>query len=294
VIDDGIAEQWPPEVLEALARFKLGDLIAEPPVQFARNPDYPLWVPIGEELAPGGPELVQLGGHQRPEMGIITTQTCDLNEQRRYPAQPFFQVSPCYKLTGEHEALAALIERGFIYRLSAAELGDGIWVADLRLEVALEKSLLVDREPIAAFASEAEEIEFAETLGRRRDRAALGNVVSQILDRQMRKQINNNSNKAKRVFDSVHSLGLAIVEGPRLNPVTVQMHVITRPPAAAADEVEERADELRDWFERWWDKARAIGEKSEPRLRVLANDYHDVRAMDLRVHENLIAFERRP
>jgi len=294
VIDDGIAEQWPPEVLEALARFKLGDLIAEPPVQFARNPDYPLWTPIGEEVAPGGPELVQLGAHQRPEMGIITTQTCDLNEQRPYPAQPFFQVSPCYKLAGEQEALAALIERGFIYRLSAAELGEGTWVADLRLEVALEKSLLVGRKPITAFASEAEEIEFAEKLGRRRDRAALGNVVSQILDRQMRNQINNNSNKAKRVFDSVHSLGLAIVEGARLNPVTVQMHVITRQPAAAAEEVEERANELRDWFERWWDKARAAGEKSEPRLRVLANAYHDAKAMDLRVHENLIAFERRP
>lgn len=294
MIDDGIAEQWPPEVLEALARFKLGDLITEPPLQFARNPDYPLWTPIGEELATGGPELVELGAQQRPEMGIITTQTCDLNEQRRYPQQPFFQVSPCYKLAGEPTALAALIERGFIHPLSAAELGEGTWVADLRLEVALEKSLLVGREPIAAFASEAEEIEFAEKLGRQRDRAALGNAVSEILDRKMRAQIGNNRNKAKRVFDSVHSLGLAIVEGPRLNPVTAQMHVITRPPAVAEAEVDERMAELTDWFERWWDKARVAGQESEPQLRVLANAYHDAGAMDLRVHENLIAFERRP
>ncbi len=294
MIDDGIAENWPPEVLEALARFKLGDLITEPPVQFARNPDYPLWTPLGEDLAPGGDELVQLGAGQRPAMGIITTQTCDLNEQRRYPQQPFFQASPCYGLSGEPEDLVKLVERGFMHRLTAPGLGDGTWVADLRLELALEKSVLVGREPIAAFASEADEIEFAEKLGRRRDRAALGNAVSQILDRQMRNQINNNSNKAKRVFNSVHSLGLAIIEGPRLNPVTVQLHVITRPPAAAPEELEERAEELKDWFERWWDKARAAGEKSEPQLRVLANAYHDSEAMDLRVHENLIPFERRP
>ena len=266
MIDDGIAEQWPPEVLKALARFKLGDLIAEPPMQFARNPDYPLWTPIGEELATGGPELVELGAQQRPEKGIITTQTCDLNEQRRYPGPALLPGKPLLQAHGRARGPGCPARARIHSPAERRRARRGTWVADLRLEVALEKSLLVGREPIGAFASEADEIEFAEKLGRRRDRAALGNAISEILDRGCATG-RNTRNKAKRVFDSVHSLGLAIVEGPRLNPVTVQMHVITRPPAVAEAEVEERMAELKDWFERWWDKAERPGQESEPQLR---------------------------
>jgi hypothetical protein len=289
VIDQGISEEWPGEVRDALARFKLGDLIADPPLFFARNPAYPLWVPQGEHDPQA--ELVQVSAEQRPPYGIITTQTCDLNEQRTYPIQPFFQVSPVYRVPAQSDGDAGILDRQYLHRLTGPSLGEELCVADLRIELPLEKSTLVGREPIAAFEEEEDEVDFAEKLGRRRDRAALGNAVNQVLDRTMRDKISANKNKARRVFQSVMKLGLAVTEGPRLDPVAVQLHIITTPGSVA--EPTELLAELKEWFETWWDRARIAGQRNEPSLQLLANVYHDGRAMDLAVHDTLIPFERR-
>lgn len=303
MIDEGIEEQWPEAVREALARFQLGHLIERPPLLFARDPAHPLW---RHDLSqdPDRAPIVAVPESAGPPYGIITTQTCDLNEQRRYPVQPWFSMSPVYRVGEEANDDRAIRGRQYLHIVGPPS--PGLWVADLRLEVPLEKSVLVGREPIEAFSSEDERVAFANRLGRRRDRAALGNVINDVIDRKLRDQINNNPTRARRVFESVLALGLSIEQGDRLEPIAVQVHVITTggdipeqsqgaaEEAGGVPETAERLVELKEWFDRWWDKARQRGEQHDPHLQMLANRYHDGTRMDLRVYRDLIPIERRP
>lgn len=43
MIDAGIAHPWPREVLEAVARFKQGDLVERPPFFYAATRSYGIW-----------------------------------------------------------------------------------------------------------------------------------------------------------------------------------------------------------------------------------------------------------
>jgi hypothetical protein len=295
LLDAGICDDWPSEVREALERFRLGNLISEPPFFFVRNPAFALWTPPAGSFDSDA-ELVELPREQRPPYGIITTQTCDLNEQRTYPVQPCFQVSPVYRLDIERGFQDPALERQYFHQLTSPELGEKLCVADLRIEMPLEKSTLVGREPIQAFEDEQDEVDFAEKLGRRRDRAALGNAINEVLDRTMRDRISANKNRARRVFASVMKLGLAITDGPRLQPLAAQLHIMTTiaTPSVVTAGAEGPLEELHEWFEAWWDRANVAGEQHDPKLRLLANVYHDGHAMDLSIHDSLIPFERRP
>ncbi len=161
----------------------------------------------------------------------------------------------------------------------------------MRLECSVEKSALAGRTPIDAFASEQDEIAFAERLGRRRDRAAMANTVNDVLDAQLAKKISANKNKARRVFGSVYGLRLEVAEGLRLEPVAMRLHVLPNGDPRSGDEA---IVEAREWFESWWDRALAAGETNTPKLRVLPNRYHDAARIDARLYDRLIPHPRRP
>jgi hypothetical protein len=274
-VDDGIEKEWPTGVHDALGRFRQGHLIADPPLAFHGIASSPLWTPPDvQRPAADGP--VDLAGYP---YAIITTQTCNIAERPPGGVQPWIQISPVYELAeGEDRR-----DRIYLHPLTAAGLGSDRWVADLRLEVPVEKGILLEREPVDAFADEDGAIQFAEMLGRQRDRAALHDVINKSLYGTWRRKRANNKKRARPVFESIHMVGLLVEEGTRLEPIAVELHLVGRDGPIP--------DEHQKWLNEWWDVAREKAEQENPALRLLPNTYHDGTAMNLTLYDELIALD---
>jgi hypothetical protein len=280
VIDRSIGRPWPQEVAQALERFKQGDLIERPPFFYGVRPGIRVWSPgedEGEdEPADDGSQVDELHPDDSPPLGIITTQTCDLCEQG-LPSQPWLQVSPVYRLEGTDDEQDKLLEKAYIVELTGADLPSGRWVADLRIELPLEKTALVAKEPIPGFASEEEADSFANRLGVRRARAALANDLVESVIRLIRKRKANNKRRSEEVWAELYKLGLLIEAGSRLKPIAVRLHVIS---------LSDPSDRLKDWFAKWEDKARL--EAGEVGITLHTTRHHDATNMDVRLADRLI------
>jgi hypothetical protein len=285
VIDRHLRGPWPEDVAEACGRFKQGDVIDKPPFFYGATPGTRIWGADDEEgeneaddPVDDGSRVDELHPDESPEFGIITTQTCDLSEQGR-PTQPWVQVSPVYRLEGEREEQERHLSKAYIIDLTGPDLPEGRWVADLRIEFPLEKTMLVDKTPIAGFATEDEADEFARRLGFRRARAALANDLVETVTGFIRKRKANNR-RSRRVWPELYKLGLQIEEGTRLKPVAVRLHVIS---------AEEPSDLVRDWFADWEDRARP--KASEVDITLLTTRHHDARSMDVRLADRLVELD---
>lgn len=176
MIDEGLPSAWPTEVLEALADLKQGALLAHPPLFYAGSPRYGLWDVTRDAGDPNLDEdLIELALDARPDYGLITTQTCDLAEECT-PNHPWFQVAPVYRLPEVSDRERQLLEAhrvSHLVLLDPPTLVDGTWVADLRIEIPLEKSWLVGHTTIESFRDEQGYQVLAERLAAKRDRPAL-------------------------------------------------------------------------------------------------------------------------
>jgi hypothetical protein len=253
VIQEGLDQQWPDAVTAAIDPFKQGDLIQRPPFFYGACPEYAVWSAtrlLAEETAAEGEELeaeeiVDLHPDQRPPFGLITSQTCEIVEERPVPMQPWLQAAPVYRC----ELDSRLRNSDFIVVLSPPELEGKDWVVDLRAEVLLEKSVLVGRAPIEAFASEADYEQLARVLAQRRGRPALSGIFYEVMTKSMNdiKIASKTSRKRVRGFrDEIYGLRLGIEEGTRLDPAAARLYVLTEGPSS---------ETARTWFEEWWDVA---------------------------------------
>ena len=249
-----------------------------------------IWSPAADRGEDRHGDTVEIARDRFP-YGILTTQTCDVNEQDPSPKQPFVQVSPVYRYAADRAALPAVSRRLYLWPLTAPAFAPGAVGCRPAARMQRREERARRPTPIDAFADEIDEIAFAERLGRRRDRAAMANAVNDVLDAQMARKISANKRKAKRVFDSVHGLRLEVAEGLRLEPVAMRLHVLLNgdPHSDDAAIIEARA-----WFDSWWDRATEAGETNIPTLRVLPNRFHDAARVDVRVYDRLIAYDRRP
>lgn len=290
---DGL--QWPDDVLDVLRKFRQGDIVSDVPFIYYGALDdggLPLDYPedgVGDESSSGEPDVGSEGAFVEREfdpiewdppgcsgLGVITTQTCDLNEEG-VPQQPWFQVSPLRRLRDEH---ADRTPPSFAYRVNPPDLEPGAWVVDLRIEVSLEKTFLVGREPQRAFVDEADAIRFADALGRRRDRAAMSRRLVDAVSGPLRGRRRNNAGFRRMLRDRVHSVRLRVEEGTRSEPVAVCVHVITRGPLDDFDQ---------ERFEKWWDEAR---EKcADASINLLPTTFHDGAQMDVEILESTIRLD---
>jgi hypothetical protein len=279
VIDEGLTEPWPREVIEAAERFQQGDLIEAPPIAYAASLRYPIWSLTRDEAtdqtqADGTPVHLALTHEDRPPFGIITSQTCDVAEDRPQPLQPWIEIAPVYRCHDDSPLLA----RDYVYPLDSWEAPERQrWIADLRLKSSLEKSVLVGREPIDPFATETERIAFGVALGRRSARAALADAIHEFIDKTMS---GHNRKPGKRVGTRVYKLMLQIAEGERLNPRAVRLHVLHRDSPDATEE------EMRTWFDSWWDKARTVAD--ERGVNLLATHFHRAANMNIELYDALV------
>lgn len=250
MIQEGLQEEWPSSIRAAVEPFQQGHLIASPPIFYASNLGAPIWSP-GRALAgeipeeERGLELIELDPTQGPPYGAITSQTCEIAEDRPDMLYPWVQVAPVYRC----DPKSKLFERDFILSLDPPQLEGQGWVVDLRLELPLEKSVLLDRAPIEAFPDQNGYEDFGNQLGAKRGRPALGGVIYEVFTATMLAVRNANKpakKKVKRFRDDIHKLKLGIEEGTRLEPTAARLYVVTHT---------EPGEEMREYFGEWWDQA---------------------------------------
>ncbi len=266
MIDSGVEQPWPREVLDAVAQFKQGDLVESPPFFYVAVPRHGVWsLTKVESDEPAEEELIELDPEQRPRFGLITTQTCDLKEQSPRPRQPWFTVVPVYQADSTRTNLRQVEQHqiGHLVLLTATDLPEGSWIADLRIELPIEKSWLVGREPIEAFADEDGYLKLAHRLARRRDRPALANVISNRVVSQLRSSFAAmRKGERSALLEQVQELRLA-VNNTRLTPTSARLIVITY--------IEPSPSEVTSWFNEWWDHAQA--ECADEGLELVHNSY---------------------
>jgi hypothetical protein len=128
--------------------------------------------------------------------------------------------------------------------------GDALWVVDLRVEIPFEKSWLVGRNPIEAFASEAEYLTLAQRLASRRGRAALSNGLVRLhaaLDEWWERA---DSDVAPHAKDPVADVRLVIANGTQLNPIDVYHLVVS--------DRNDLSDEGKEAWNGLWDELRGL------------------------------------
>lgn len=274
MIDTHISHPWPTKVLEAVARFKQGDLVERPPFFYAGSSRYGVWALTKHTGTPDLPsEVFELDPDQGPPYGLITTQTCDLYEQRSKPRQPWFMVAPVYDARYLlHPSQDTQLRKGMFGHLVLLDppgLPTGLWVADLRIEIPLEKSWLVGREPIAAFPTERGYLELARRLARRRERPALANVLSNEVVSSLRGEFSRLKADGLAVLDAIREIRLLISQGDRMAPSAAQVLVITHsnPPP----------DMVKVVLDAWWDEAHERCARQG--LHLIGNRYTSLDAM---------------
>jgi hypothetical protein len=188
-LQDGIkTREWPDEVRSATAGLRQGILVADPPFLYAAAAAHPVhditrqWAQTAR-AATGA--VVLTNPEKRPPYGVIATQTCDVVEEGP-PKRPWVLLCPVYVLrVSAHDRNVIAAGRGFNYLCAVtglAPVDDGIWVADLRLLVPVEKGWLVGRAAQPAFADESGFDRFADQLAALFGRRAFdAGVVAHVL-----------------------------------------------------------------------------------------------------------------
>ncbi len=255
MIDGRLPDAWPEAVIESVRRWREGDIVEAPPFFYQRSEANPVWrMEFESDGESRQDELVELDPSERPPYGLITTQTCDLFEEGR-PRQPWFAVAPVYDFADRIQAgQLSQLQRGTVGHmvlLSAAWLPPGHWVADLRIEMPVEKGWLVGREPRPGFAELGEARRLAARLGSRRSRPALSTQLTTSLIRPLRDWLNRGGRTSR---DNIESLRIRVV-GDSATSVQAELLVIVADEGLSQDS----ATAWRDWERARIDAAHADG-----------------------------------
>lgn len=175
-------DRWPSSVVDATQIFRQGNVLDWTGIVFGASFSNAVCVPT-KDVGDSGTGYVKIEDAWKHV--LITSQTCDICEEgRRKPQFPWISASPVYNI------LPALADRGrakqvrsglfgYLVPLSAEEFSreNELWVADLRVEFPLEKSVLVGQPVREAFREEEEYAKLASQLAGRRNRPVIDDFV---------------------------------------------------------------------------------------------------------------------
>lgn len=271
MFDARITDPWPDEVVGALDDLRQGDVIPWPPdtayVTTDRHVlygDQPAGDPTGEhELAALDPP---------PEFAVITSQTCDIDEDGRPRRKPWIQYAPVFEVSEDTRLGLTTFE------LDGPDLPDGEWYADMRFEGCAEKSILVGMTPIRGFATEEQADRFGQHIGHLRARPALATHLVETVTEHLR-QYRKNSSKGKRnmLKREVVEVRLDIQDGTRMQPRAVRVVVLHDG---------EPSKDATEWFGEWWDEAREAAGAAEIELHAVL--HLDARSLDYPAVKDLV------
>jgi hypothetical protein len=135
----------------------------------------PLWL-ASKRAEEKGPDVsVQLETDDRPPFGIITSQSCDVDEEG-INQKPWIQVAPVYELPADDQRLNLVPHWRISYLLPVPALG-GRWVGDLRIEMPLEKSWLVGQDHFGAYDNQPDFDKLGNHVAAYRGRSAMATSV---------------------------------------------------------------------------------------------------------------------
>ena len=151
---------WTAAVRAGLETFAQGMLVPTPPLHYYAHAGHPLTHTTAAWKLAYGLSQGPVAPLARPPFGLILTQTCDLVEaDARSPKRPWFELCSVYfRVCSDGEAAAIRDRKRLPYLLWVSGLPareEGLWVADLRLTFSVEKTWLVGKAPLNAFADAA-------------------------------------------------------------------------------------------------------------------------------------------
>lgn len=168
---------WPDGTFESLDGWRQGVLDGVPLVALGTAGDEPLWA----TGAPTGADAAGLAvlSHDPPVTGrvMVVSQGCDLVK----PTFAFATVVPVYDaadlLSEQQKANAEAGGTWHLVHLTSEWAAPGYWVADLRMETSVDKTVLIAAVPQEAFGDELGYAKLAERLAAGRQRAAVSDPV---------------------------------------------------------------------------------------------------------------------
>jgi hypothetical protein len=249
-----------PTVVAALAEWRQGDLVegvrlfwAGPSgldplsgLDYEQPPDGG-WVVARWEQPNDGPNTAPIGaGPATPGLlGIVTSQTCDVGATGPGARHPTVQVSPLVRLDQLRPDRANEVRAGRTVDMmlvpNAPAVGE--WVADLRISLPVSKSVLVAQTPVRGFVTTEQACEFAERLALKSRRPAVHDAISGFLADGLNQFVRRQRNADAGWVDRVEQFRVRAKSGDLLNPVVLELIVITLDGPLSAEETAA----LRQW-----------------------------------------------
>ncbi|WP_405949431.1 hypothetical protein OG588_26250 [Streptomyces prunicolor] len=259
-LDSLIPEDWSDDCVVSLDAWKQGDLLPGCTLPWA--------APSGLDPVTGVDSGTDSDGESAPvnwvhisvedfrcAWAIVTSQTCDVAAVGPGARHPLVQVSPVVRIPNISDNRRAAIEGHEVTHLVALTRppGEGFWVADLRINFPVSKQLLVVNDPVAAFASERDALDFAEHVASRLRRPSLHDMVSDVMVRSISQYIKNVQKGEPDWWEWVEQLRV-LITGERLNPESVQLVVVQQEKLEAS-----QRKIWRDWATSFRKELRAAG-----------------------------------
>lgn len=270
VFDARISRVWPDAVVEVTAAVRQGDVFPWPTdTAYVATSSLTIYGQPDDGGDDDADEQFLAALDPPPAWAVITTQTCDLDEQLSPGRKPWFQYAPV--LRTEDRGGSGL----FAWPLNGPDLPSGEWYADLRFEGVAEKTILVGSTPIRGFAEEREAVAFGRHLGHLRARPAFANHLVEAVTEHLRQFRKGSSDGIrKRTRREVTEVRIDVTDGSRLDPKAVRLVVLHR-----ATPTEETVD----WFGKWFDAARPGALEAGIELHAVRHvnaselDYHEIK-----------------
>ena len=254
MIDQGLPVDWPSAAQDAVSQFRQGDLVEAPPFFYAADGACPIWALTAKRVQDGvDASFPVLSEEQAPPYGIITTQSCDLTEQppagkTRRPCRPWFQIAPVSPAErfDDYQVKCVVEKSWYQYLVPLTPPGlEGLWLADLRIEMPIEKGWLVGRDPIRAFSDLADYRAFSSRLRLLKSRAASEGDVSDQMIQHLRGFLARNTERARQALEEVSGV-MYEEHGPDRSPNLLTLHVFPKD--------DELPMQTRRLFDEWYDE----------------------------------------
>ncbi len=217
------SDDWPEGLLDHLRRFEQGHLVEGLPFFYFTDPANPVF-----ELAGHADELVW-DAEEFP-YGVIVTQTCDLQEDGvGRPRKPWAHCCPVYRADeperglpqSQHDqAKKDLIE----YLVCIPQVPkEGIWVADLRLIMPVDKGWFLTKEPIDGFPDEKGRRSIGRKLALLHNRPAFDGVLIDSVANPLTDALKNLAKNEKALYEAMNACVYALgVRTDRLAEMTLE------------------------------------------------------------------------
>jgi hypothetical protein len=183
------------------------------------------------------------------DLGVITSQTCDIGATGPGARHPTVQVSPLVRLahlgTDRGEAIRKNRANDMVL---IPDVGSDEWAADLRISFPVSKSVLIAGTPRRGFVSQEEARAFAERVAAKTRRPAVHDAISEHLVDELDSFVKRERTAGAGWVDRVEQFRVQVSKGSRLEPQSVGLLVIVLDgPLDPADQAPLRA---------WWTRER--------------------------------------